>query len=309
MLLDREAAWKGIQAEWNHYARGHLGQTGSSFTWYLNYLWIVNPFYLILGIPGIALSIWRERRAALPWAAFALVYFWLIGRQAVHFGRNALPVMVLLMVGVGTTVEAVVAWLSEKMHGRKLCLCRWRLAPASVAAAILALVPLIPSLISLPPLISPPRPSGKALAQSWFDEQLDTHAGRRYIRRDGDRALRFVGEAYTVYLNPAQVNAEYFTSMTHIRRDNGEQVIRGPQDLIDQGYDVALLGTGMFRRFYDNPDVFADQVRLYDTLLGANAGGIVQSDDVLAFRGDGLQVYVVFLSERAQEFAQAVRGG
>jgi len=307
MLLDMQAAWKGIQAELKHYADGHLGQTGNSFTWYLDSLWGVNPFYLILGVPGIVLSIWRERRATLPWTVFTLVYFWLIGRQAVHFERNALPVMVLLMVGAGATIEALAQWLAEKVRARKLGRGRWRFAPFDVAVVLLALVPLIPSLISLPALVAPPHPSGKALAQAWFDEQFDTQAGRRYIRKGGGQPLQFVAESYTVYLDPSRVRVEYFTSMTHIQRKNSGQMIRGPQDLVELGYDVALLGTGMYHRFYDNPGVFPEQVQLYDALLGANVAAFDQGDDVLAFRGDGLQVHVVFLTERAQEFAQAVQ--
>jgi hypothetical protein len=310
VLLDAETAATGIQAELRHYARGHLGQTGSSFLWYLDYLWQVNPFYVIWGVPGIALAIWRGRRTALPWTLFALVYFGLIGRQAVHFGRNALPVMVLLMVGVGATVEALVSWLPERVRGWKLGAERRRFSPYGMAALLLALVPLIPSLISLPALVAPPRPSGKALAQAWFDEALDTQEGRRYISKLGSRPLKFVAESYTVYLDPSQVNVKYVTSMTHIKRGaNGGQMIRGPQDLIDQGYDVALLGSGMYHRFYDNPEAFRQQVQLYDALRGSNGLAFDQGDDVFAFRGDGLQVYVVLLTERAQEFAEAVQEG
>jgi hypothetical protein len=311
MLLDMEAAWKGIQSELEHYAHGHLGQTGNSFVWYLNSIWGINPFYLILGVPGIALSIWRGRRAALPWTAFVLAYFWLIGRQTVHFKRNALPVMVLLMVGVGATVSAIAAvlasWLPEKARSRRLGAGRWRFSVYDAAVVLLALIPLIPSLISLLALVAPPRPSGKALAQAWFDDQFDTQAGRRYIRKGGGRPLKFVGESYTVYLDPSRVNVKYHSSMTNIKRQNSEQMIRGPQDLVDLGYDVALLGTGMFHRFYDNPDVFVEQVQLYDALLAENVLAFDQGDDALAFRADGLQVYVVFLSARAQEFAEAVQ--
>ena len=40
----RRRAWKGIQAELKHYAGGHLGQTGNSFIWYLDYFWMSTPF-------------------------------------------------------------------------------------------------------------------------------------------------------------------------------------------------------------------------------------------------------------------------
>jgi hypothetical protein len=307
MLLDMEAAWKGVQAELEHYASGHLGQTGNSYLWYLDYFWQVNPFYLILGIPGLALAIKRYRRSALPWTVFAGIYFWLIGRQAVHFGRNALPVMVLLMAGVGVTGEALVSWLPGRVRGWRLRAGRRTVSGAALAAALLALIALLPSLISLPALLAPPRPSGKAQAQAWFDEQFDTQAGRRYIRNRGGRPLRFIAESYTVYLNPSRVHVDYVTSMTHVRRAGSKQMIRGPEDLVALGYDVALLGTGMFRRFYANADAFPEQVALYDALLGTETVAFDQGDDVLAFRGEaGLQVYVVFLTEDARAFAAAV---
>jgi hypothetical protein len=305
MLLDTEAAWEGIQAELDHYARGHLGQTGSSFLWYLDYIWQVNPFYVLLGVPGIALALWRGRRGALPWAAFVGVYYGLIGRQTVHFGRNALPMMLLLMVGVGATVETFASWLPERVRGWKLGTGRWRFSPLVL---VLATIPLIPSLLSLPALLEPPRPSGKAMAQAWFDEAFDTQAGRRYIRKGGGQPLKFIGESYSVYLDPSRVNVNYISTMTRTQRENSKQMIRGPRDLVDLGYDVALLGTGMYHRFYENPDAFPQQVLLYDALLASDGLAFDQGDDVLAFRGDGLQVNVVFLTERALEFAAAVQG-
>ena len=185
-------------------------------------------------------------------------------------------------------MEALVSWLPEKARGWKLgARTGGAFRRYGVAAVLLALIPLIPSLISLPALVAPPRPSGKALAQAWFDEQFDTQAGRRYIRKGGGRPLQFVGESYTVYLDPSRVNVEIFTSMTHIQRENSEQMIRGPQDLIDLGYDVALLGTGMYHRFYDNPDAFPQQVRLYDALLGADGSPLTRATTCWPFAGMG----------------------
>jgi 4-amino-4-deoxy-L-arabinose transferase-like glycosyltransferase len=306
VLLDFEAASTDILHELAHYAGGHLGQTGNSFFWYLGYAWQDNPFYLILGIPGLALAAWRARRAALPVALLAGIYYWLIGRQTVHFGRNALPLLVLTMVGVGAAAEALAVWLPERARGWKLGRGAWRFAPLVLA---LALIPLLPSLLSLPALLAPPRPSGKALAQAWFDDAFDMQVGRRYISKRGGRPLQFVAESYTVYLDPSRVNVEYVSSMTGIQREGSGQMIRGPEDLIAQGYDVALLGSGMFHRFYDNPDAFPAQVALYDALLGSETLAFDQGPSALAFRGTGLQVHVVLLTERAHEFVAAVEGG
>ena len=326
VLLDARAAWVDIRAELQHYAQGHLGVAGSSAAFYLGYLWEINPFYLLLGLPGLALALARrqgparrERRAALPMVAFVLFYFWLIARQAVHFDRNALPVLALLIAAAAVTVDVLLDRLHVKDAPAPVPASKDAQAPvpgagvipsraanrAAMNAAITAgllLLPLLPSLWTLPALLHPPRPSGKAQAQAWFDEALHTAAGQRYLSRLGSRSLRVLGEAYTVYLDPDEVDVEYVDTIIKVER--GGRAIRGPEDLAALGYDVVLLGSGMYHRFYETPDVYASQVAVYDAFFEGvpDALAFEQEDDLLAFRARGLRVHVFFLTERARQF-------
>jgi hypothetical protein len=320
VLLDARVAWEDIRAELRHYAEGHLGITGSSAVWYVGYLWNVNPFYLLLGVPGLALAVQRGKRAAVPLVAFTVLYFWLIGRQAVHFDRNVLPVMVLLIVAAGVAVDALLSWLLRASSERAPAPVpgaspapTWRRAISSfmanrahrnsLATAGLLLIPLLPSLWMLPDLLYPPRPSGKALAQAWFDRALETPEGRRYLSALGSRPLRIMAEAYTVYLDPDEVDVHYVDTVTWVEREAGG-TIAGPADLVALGYDVVLLGSGMYQRFYESPDIYAAQVAVYDAFFEGvpDALAFEQDDDRLAFRGQGMRVQALFLTDRARQF-------
>lgn len=294
VLLDFETAFeKGIMREIRHYATGHLGVTGSSFLWYLEYVWQVNAFYLLLGIPGLALAVWKRGRVAVPLVLSVVIYYLLIGRQAVHFDRNVLPVMVLLMVGVGIAVDSVVTAIPSGSQGRTLDLGAVQVPLVSL---ILALVSLLPSLWGLPALLHPSSPSGKAQAQMWFDQALETPYGQQHLTQGQSPTLNILAEAYTVYLDPKRCQVDYRPTITEIEH--------GLAGIKSQGYDIVILGSGMFFRFYQNPDVYADQVDVYDAFFERVPDSMAFEGkyDPLEFREGGGQVYVFFLTDQAREF-------
>jgi hypothetical protein len=283
VLLDMPAASEDIRFELKHYATGHLGQTGNSFAWYLETLWRENPFYLLLGVPGLVTALWRRRRAAWPAAILCLVYYVLLGVQAAHMGRNVLPVLVLLVVGAGAALDALVEWLPRQVRA-------WRIAAKGVevlpVVVVLACVPLLPALPTLSAILRLPAPSGQAQAQAWFDRALETQDGQQTLS-----ALRIAAEGYTIYLDRRQYEITYLDTVSKV----------GPPAVFaEQGYDLVLLGSGMYGRFYDNPDVFAEEVGVYDAFFESDLERMVfeQEDDPLSFIGGGT-VYVFFLSEAA----------
>ncbi|MGC9395989.1 MAG: ArnT family glycosyltransferase [Anaerolineae bacterium] len=285
VLLDASVAFPAIQSEMRHYATGHLGVSGSSFLWYLGYLWHSNPFYLLLGVPGLGLVLWRAKRIVAPLVVFVLIYFALIGGQAVHFDRNVLPVLVLLIAGVGITFDALAGALAAD---RKPVL-----PPSLILSSLIlfSLIPLLPSLMTLPPLLQSPKPSGRAQAQEWFDQRLATPEGCRVLD-----ALKIVAESYTVYIDLACCDAEYVNTLTALASDLAY--------FRQKGYDVVIAGSGMFNRFYEKPDVYAKEARLYDELFsGVSHLAFENPYDPLEFRENGARVYVFLLSDRAQGWA------
>jgi hypothetical protein len=322
VLLDCGAAFKAIQHEMRHYATGHLGVTGSSFVWYFQYLWEVNPFYVLLGIPGLALALFCRRvpaedvdgaghsayrwfmgtRVALPAVTFTLVYFGLIGRQVVHFDRNVLPILVMLIIGVSIAVGRIVRLSVEIVGGG---LTRkwpdWGAFGCILLSASIVLAPIVPSWVSLPALLRPPAPSGKALAQGWFAQVLETSYGQRYLSKAREPTLRIAAEPYTVYLDPATYAVKYIKTVSAYES--------GWLYFTAKDYDIVILGSGMFERFYKDPATFAREVRIYDDFFEALPSLAFQGpDDPLAFRKNGTDVYVFFLTGRAAVLVEEMGG-
>ena len=288
VLLDFEHARAAIEREIEHYATGHLGVTGNSFVWYLSCMWRDNPALLVLGIPGLIAATWRHKRVAVPLVVAAIGYYGLIGNQAVHFDRNVLPVMLLLMAGAGTMVEVLGEWMPRR--ARRWGVERLRFSPA---LALLVLLPLVPSLWRLPAFLQPPQPSGKAKAQAWFDRAIETPATEQRLRR-----LKIAAESYTVYLDPERYDVQYYSTITN--QEHGLMAFKVLK------YDVVILGSGMFHRFYDDPEVYAEQVRVYDALFNTVPDYLAFEgrSDPLDFRGGGGHVYVFFLTPRGRAFME-----
>jgi hypothetical protein len=293
VLLDFEHARAGIAREIEHYATGHLGVTGNSYIWYLTYMWGDNPALLLLGIPGLVAAIWRHKRVAVPMTVAAVGYYGLIGNQAVHFDRNVLPVMLLLMVSAATMVEVIAEWLPHRAR-------RWgvRRLGFSPAVGLLMLLPLIPSLQMVPAFLQPPQPSGKAAAQAWFNRAIERAATDRLLRR-----LEIAAESYTVYLDPERYDVTYYSTITN--QEHGFTAFKVLK------YDLVILGSGMFQRFYESPEVYAEEVRLYDRFFETVPDYLAFEGryDPLDFRGAGGRVYVFFMTPQGRALMEAMEDG
>jgi hypothetical protein len=293
VLLDFEHAAAGIEREMEHYATGHLGVTGSSMLWYLDYMWEDNPALVLLGVPGLIAALWRHKRAAVPMVVAAVTYYGLIGNQAVHFDRNVLPVMLLLMVSAATMVETLGEWLLRRIQ-------QWGVRAPIFAPAIALFVtlPLLPSLRALPAFLQPPQPSGKAEAQAWFDRAIASPSTDRLLR-----PLKIAAESYTVYLDPERYDVQYYSTITN--QEHGLTAFKVLK------YDAVIVGSGMFARFYENPELYAEQVRVYDAFFDTvpDSVAFVGHYDPLDFRGSGGQVYVFFLTPKGRAFQQAMEAG
>ncbi len=293
VLIDFEHASAGIRAEIRHYATGHLGVTGNSFAWYIGFIWRDNPALLLLGVPGL-FSVWRRygsRSAAL--LSTGLVFFLLMGIQLVHFARNILPVMVLLMAAAGTMAETLYRRLPKPV--RTWGASRLGFSPA---AGLLVLLPLVPALLAMPSLLQAPSPSGKAKAQAWFDRAAATTPAREVLDE-----LSIAAESYTVYLDPERWDVDYYRTITDMEEPGvGEDGRR---------YDVVILGAGMYRRFYRNPDVYREEVGIYDSYFEAPGGHLVfrGREDPLDFRQAGGRVDVLFPTPRGRALMDAMSPG
>ncbi len=165
---------------------------------------------------------------------------------------------------------------------------------------MIVVLPLLVSWVALPALLQPPSPSGKAQAQAWFARVLETSLGGEYFNKHRPPTLEIVAESYTVYLDPKVYDVEYVSTVSESEYGLTYYKLK---------YDLVILGSGMFNRFYKNPDVYADQVRLYDKFFEAVPDMLAfeKGYDPLEFREDGTDVYVFFLSDQAKKLLSEVQ--
>jgi hypothetical protein len=186
---------------------------------------------------------------------------------------------------------------------RNWWLRNWRLRVGATGMPVVAValggLALLPSLHGVGAVLQLPQPSGQAQAQAWFDRAVHTAAGEHEMR-DATPPLRIAAEGYTIYLDPAQYEITYLATVT----EEGT-----PEAYRAQGYDVVLLGSGMYSRFYANPDVFAREVRIYDAFFALPEQMRFQGPaNPLSFVGGGARVHVVCLTPRGVAFIRAVEG-
>jgi hypothetical protein len=167
---------------------------------------------------------------------------------------------------------------------------------------VLACIPLLPALPDLPDLLQLPRPSGQAQAQAWFNRALSA-SPERNSSQDGDELrivakLRIAAEGYTIYLDPQQHAITYVGTVTEV----------GPPEAFrSEGYDIVLLGSGMFRRFYGDRRAYAEEVRIYDAFFRLPDPMVFAGpDDPLSFVNNDARVHVFFLTARARQFRAEV---
>jgi len=219
--------------------------------------------------------------------AFAAVYFVMIGVQTAHMVRNALPLVVLLVVGTGVAVDSVLALLPARVPGWRE---KARMPALAIAVVCTALLPALPDLAAL---LHAPRPSGQAQAQAWFDRALsDATEGQ-----SAQDAPRIAAEGYTIYL-PRRHDVAYPDTVARIGP---------PAEFVRQKFDVVLLGSGMYDRFYRDREAYAAEASIYDAFFQLRDRiRFAGSDDPLSFVGRDATVYAFFLTDRARRFRARV---
>ena len=77
------------------------------------------------------------------------------------------------------------------------------------------------------------------------------------------------------------------------------------------GYDLVIAGSGMFDRFYEEAELYAAEVRVYDEFFAHVPDPLVfeMGYDPLGFRGPTESVWCFWLTPEARTFRTAVERG
>ncbi|MBN1933813.1 MAG: glycosyltransferase family 39 protein [Anaerolineae bacterium] len=111
-LLDFAAFERGVTYEGKHYAQGHLGMEGNTFSWCLAYLWRIEGPLVILALLEIVRGITvRRAKETLLLAAFPITFYLFINCFTIRNDRTLLPVLPFVAI-------LAASWLMARFQER-----------------------------------------------------------------------------------------------------------------------------------------------------------------------------------------------
>jgi hypothetical protein len=222
----------------------HLGADGLSrpgnFIWYFTYAIpdALTPPVAVVALAGAALALARRHLPLLLCLAYGLVFVAATSYSSLHWQRWIIPVLPIVTILAAYAVHEAVAYARE----------RWRLPSSAAAPAIASIVAFLliwPGVSSALHDIRDARPSTRLLAREWIVDNLPENS-------------RIAGEWYTAPL-----------SGTHFQYSETFSLFgdRSVDDFYNQGVRYIVSSSGIYDRYYAEPDRYAEIISRYDALF------------------------------------------
>jgi len=238
-VLDFDTFRAGISFDLRHYATGHAGCEGpDTWWWILRCLAASEGLLLPVGIlGGVALLRTPSARKSLPLSAFCLAYYAVMSIQVVRFSRNlvaCIPPLAILSAG---SVEVA---LQRARSWKRASLIRAGLVALVAVGLALPLIQVVRRNILLC------QEDVRTIAAKWISAHVSVGSC-------------LAGESYAPTLDPDTYQLEYF----------GRAIERGPEWYKVQGFQYLMLSSGMYQRFYMQPERYPNEVAQYEALFQA----------------------------------------
>jgi hypothetical protein len=190
-------------------------------------------------VGGAALILARRqvRLYLLPAFVFALLVG--ISLQALHWDRWIIPAFPVLAVLSAYALHEILEW----------CRMRWKVKNRAIRAVVPVVIVLVAILLPLGKAVSYTykaiHPSTNLLARAWVVDNLP-------------RGSRIVAEVYTApKLKPSYEVLEPGITFTD----------DGPRAYSEEGYQYIMVSSGIYGRFYREPERYPNQIAFYDNLF------------------------------------------
>ncbi|MDQ6695552.1 MAG: glycosyltransferase family 39 protein [Chloroflexota bacterium] len=239
-IFDSTTFLDQMSHEAQHYSSGHLGMDGNTLSWYLGYLWSVEGPVTLLAVLEIFRALVIRSRPLLLLSIFPVIYFIFISTFAVRNDRTVLPLIPLLFIlGASFLVSTVRFAATLSVPGR-------RLLTYGVAAVTLValLVPSVQSVSNTSANISGVR--SREQARMWIEGNVPPGS-------------QIAVETYGPYIDPQKYSVDIVSLMVDHTADWYKS----------HGYSYLVFSSGMYGRFYGEPERYAADVANYEKLFGS----------------------------------------
>jgi 4-amino-4-deoxy-L-arabinose transferase-like glycosyltransferase len=232
---------KFITDTWFHLeyysTRSHAGMEGNTLEFYITYLLRNEGVLPFIGLATILAYLKRRNRNGLILTAFAVPYVVYFSSLRIRNDRTILIVLPVLLVMAADGLLILWRWLSNRAQP-------WRFGGRAGVAIFV-----IGSVIYL---------GAGAISQ---DVRLATPDGRevasRWIAANVPSGTHMAAESYAPFIDPQNYRVDFFEEL----RSNSPEWYRA------QGYDLLVLSSGSYRRYYARPDMYPTEIAQYDAFF------------------------------------------
>ena len=238
-VLDLQTAWSDIVREMRP---THLGADGLSP---VQNLWWYNSVALpsvwgwgryVLSLVGIGWIAWRGTTATRLLLVFTALFLIGISGSPLHWERWIFPTLPVFTIGAAVAIDQGVRWLRQQRG----------LSPRTggYLFALFALaISIAPLAETVPVLVRQVRPSTMVQTRHWLDENVatDTIIAREWYTFPADGA-------------PWQLVGGFAL---------GQQSV---EHYVEQGATLLITSSGMYNRFYAEPERYPAQIDFYEEL-------------------------------------------
>ncbi|MCB9422596.1 MAG: glycosyltransferase family 39 protein [Ardenticatenaceae bacterium] len=235
-ILDWPTFWEALQFDAAHYSTGHAGMEGNTLSWYLSYLWRVEGLVFILAVLEIGRGIYGRSRKTILLALFPVIYFAFISSMVVRNDRTLLPAIPFFILLVANLLVAVYDWLRQK----PLSWRRYGTAALIMVTAVTIIIPLNTTIKTGRRITAV---DSRETARVWIAENLPPGA-------------KITFESYAPYIDPGQFTVQYINDM----KVNPLEVYKA------DGTDYLVFSAGSYRRFFNDPERYANEIAIYEQL-------------------------------------------
>jgi len=254
--LTAKPFWHDLTLEARHYATGHPGMEGNTWSWYARWLWLEQGGALAFTLLALGLMVRHRQRELLLISVFPLIYLAFIGRLEVHNERTALPLVPGLSILAAWGLYESMGWLFSRWS--------WPGRPAKLALTGLICVAVLadPTWRSFKRTRKLLGPDGRDSASAW-------------IRHNVAKNSRIALESYGPWIDPHRYRIREVEL-------HGRQK---PSWYRRRHFDYLVFGQDEFRRFFAEPKRYARHVAGYNRLFKA-------FESVASFKDGGYEVRI-----------------
>lgn len=238
-ILSLEEFYAGFVSTGQHYASGHAGMEGNTLIFYLRYMWETGGILYILAFLEILRGIITRNKVLITIAVFPVVYFIFISSFFVRNDRTFLPVTPFAFMLAASFITFLWQKVSESATRRR------QVIGQVVVIALLLVSLILPSLYTARTSNMWATATSRETARVWVEDNLPQGSKIAY-------------ESYAPYIDPEH----YAVTSLAMMIDQPARWYR------ENGIEYLVFGSGMYARFYNDPERYPDQVQKYDALFG-----------------------------------------